>query len=174
MWIYMILGTVFVFIGYKYDEKGLKAFQKFSYQKEMDAYNSYKQALKDYEWWQNHKKEEYWRSMDGYTFEKEVARIFSNRGYKTQLTKKGADGGIDIELNKNGQRIAVQCKAHKKKISEGVVRDLYGVLHSYNYDKGILVTLNGGSSNTVAFCKNENDKPIEIMDVNDIIRLQES
>ena len=131
------------------------------YEKDLERYNNYLES----------QKREYWLDMDGFTFEKEVANLFKQHGFSAQLTKGGPDGGIDIVLRKNGKRIAVQCKAHKNKISESIARDLYGVINAYGYNAGFLVTLSGASSNTYSFC---NSRGITVFDVNDLIKIQDN
>jgi len=131
----------------------------------------YEAAVEKYKILQNKRSEQYWYSMDGKTFETEIAKLFESNNYKAELTKDGADGGVDILLYKDNKKIAVQCKAHKNKISESVARDLYGVLHAYNFDSGILVALSGVSSNTREFCESKKDRPIKIMCFEDITEL---
>lgn len=131
---------------------------------------NYKTACKEYEWWQERKKKDFWYSLDGHAFEQEIAKLFKKDGFATKVSKVGADGGVDIIVSKNNKRYAVQCKAHTSKISEGVARDLYGVLHSRNFDGGYLVTLNGTSAKTKDFCKKNKDKPITIWTIEDILK----
>lgn len=132
--------------------------------------NEYQLELKKYKDYCLRAEKEFWYSLDGHTFEQEIAKIFKKEGFETKVSKVGADGGVDIVISKNGKQYAVQCKAHTSKISESVVRDLYGVLHSRNFDGGYLVTLNGISSKTKEFCKKNKDKPIIIWTIYDILK----
>lgn len=141
---------------------------------EWDVYQHYIDDTKKYNEWLRSKQMDFWKSLDGFTFEKEMQKLFAAQGYDSSLTNAGADGGVDIVLKKGGKTIAVQCKAHKTKISEGIARDLYGVLFAHNYDSGILATVNGASKKTIEFCNSLRDKPIKIIDVKDIIEMQES
>lgn len=146
----------------------------FPRKKEWDNYLRYKEDTRKYNNWLESKKIEFWNSLDGFSFEKEMQKLFAAQGYDSSLTNAGADGGVDIVLKKGGKTIAVQCKAHKTKISEGIARDLYGVLFAHNYDGGILATVNGASKKTIEFCNGLRDKPIKIIDVKDIIKMQEN
>ena len=136
-------------------------------QKELEEY---KVELKKYQEFCLRSEKEFWYSLDGHQFENEVAKIFRKEGFDTKVSRVGADGGVDIVVSKNNKRYAVQCKAHTSKVSESVARDLYGVLHSRNFDGGYLVTLNGTSSKTKEFCKKNRDKPIIIWTIYDILK----
>jgi len=139
----------------------------FDIQKELDDYQI---KLKEYQAYILRTQKEFWYSLDGHAFEQEIAKIFRKEGFVAKVSKVGADGGIDIIVSKNNKRYAVQCKAHTSKISESVARDLYGVLHSRNFDGGYLITLNGTSSKTKEFCKKNKDKPIIIWTIYDILK----
>ena len=83
--------------------------------------------------------------MDWFQFEKLMAMIFSSQDY--QVTRRGgakADGGIDLIVEKDGKRVAVQCK-HWKSWKVGVrnIRELKGALSIESLDSGVLVTIVG-------------------------------
>ena len=172
-WAILFISTFILVLALKRNEAKEKpgVRRQKPHNEKMEQVGAFLQAQKDHLWWKKQKSETFWRTMDGRSFEIEVAKLFKHRGYQVKVARMGADGGVDIVMEKDGERIAVQCKAHARKISEGVARDLYGVLHAYNYNRGILVTLNGVSSNTSEFCKSKKDKPIDIMNIHDILRL---
>lgn len=138
-------------------------------------YNSlteYEQALVEHRYWQEVKAREYWMSLDGRGFEKSVEQLFIENGYNTKLSEVGPDGGIDIVVSKDGKRYGVQCKAYtNNKISESVIRDLYGTIHARNYDGGFLITLIGVSHNAIDFARSIKDKKIRILDIDNILRI---
>lgn len=152
----------------KYQLNISKRYEK--YMKMKQEINNYNKKMYEYREYCKRIDEAFWYSLDGHTFEQEIAKLFKKDGYHASVSKVGADGGVDIVLTKNGKKYAVQCKAHSKKISEGVARDLYGVLHAKNYDGGYLVTLNGVSSKTYQFCKTRKDKPIIIWTIKTILK----
>ncbi len=115
---------------------------------------------------------EKWLLMDGRAFEVNVANMFRNIGYDVSLLPVGPDGGIDIILKKDEEFVAVQCKAHNKVISSGVVRDLYGVCCHGNYTSGIIVSFYGLSKPAEEFCSTITDRPIYSWDINKIIEVQ--
>jgi hypothetical protein len=113
---------------------------------------SYKRAVSEYNYelsYYNEEikklKREFWIALNGYEFEKEVAHVFERMGYNARVTPKSGDGGIDIILEKDACRFAVQCKHHSKPVGPSPVRELMGVVASQRFDGGIFVSLNGFS-----------------------------
>lgn len=47
-----------------------------------------------------------------YEFEELIAKLFQAKGYKTELTSRSNDGGIDVWARGNGERIAIQVKKY--------------------------------------------------------------
>ena len=113
---------------------------------------SYKRAVSEYNYelsYYNEEikklKREFWLALNGYEFEREVAHVFERMGYNARVTPKSGDGGIDIILEKDACRFAVQCKHHSKPVGPSPVRELMGVVASQRFDGGIFVSLNGFS-----------------------------
>ncbi|MBE8189559.1 MAG: DUF2034 domain-containing protein [Candidatus Thioglobus sp.] len=76
-------------------------------------------------------------------FEILCSLYFTEKGYQANLTQKGADGGVDIELCKNKTlQAVVQCKHYKAKIGVKLIRELLGVMHDRDGEtpKGIFIT----------------------------------
>lgn len=85
------------------------------------------------------------RATDWYQFEKVVGAIYESQGY--QLSRRGGanpDGGIDLLIEKDGERAAVQCKRWKKwKVDVPKVRELIGAMTHERLSRGVIVTLQG-------------------------------
>ena len=131
-------------------------------------YHQYKSDIQEYNRRQQVHTQAFWLDQTGHQFETEVAKVYQTYGYKTTVSKAGGDGGIDIVLTKGKEKIAVQCKHHAKPVSPAVVRDLYGTILANGYSHGILVSLRGFTQGTKDFAKG---KPIELIDMNDLIRM---
>ncbi len=85
------------------------------------------------------------RSIDWYQFEKLVALLYRKLGY-TVDRRGGAnpDGGIDLVIQKDGQRSAVQCKQWKTwNVGVKAVREFLGALTDARMQKGVFITLSG-------------------------------
>jgi hypothetical protein len=116
------------------------------------------------------RKRSYWEVLDGYAFEHATAEVLNKHQFDATVTRGSGDGGIDIEVTKNGLKGVVQCKARVACAGPHVVRDLYGVMHHSGADFGIIVSRGGVSQGAVDFAR---DKPIHFLDTDDLIAMQE-
>lgn len=116
------------------------------------------------------RKHSYWAFLDGYAFERATAEVLSKHQFNAVVTPGSGDGGIDIEVTRNGLKGVVQCKAHVASVGPHVVRDLYGVIHHCGASFGIIVSRGGFSRGAMDFAR---DKPILFLDVSDLIAMQE-
>ena len=85
------------------------------------------------------------RSIDWFQFEQLVCLVCQKRGYTVR--RRGganADGGIDLEVEKDGKKVAIQCK-HWKTWNVGVkaVREFLGALTDAGISRGKFITLGG-------------------------------
>lgn len=115
-------------------------------------------------------KHSYWEDLNGYEFERATAEVLKLHQFNPKVTKGSADGGIDIEVARNGQTGVVQCKAHVASVAPHIVRDLFGVMHHSNSDFGIIVSLGGFTKGAIEFSRN---KRIFLLDCSDLIAMQE-
>lgn len=85
------------------------------------------------------------REIDWYQFERIVAYVYEQRGFS--VTRKGGanpDGGVDMVIEKNGQRFAVQCEQWKTQdVGVKAIREFLGALTDSKIERGIFITLNG-------------------------------
>ena len=98
--------------------------------------------------------------MDHKGFERMVAIIFENLGYKTKVVGGAGDGGIDIEAHKEGKKFFIQCK-RKEQVRPSEIRDFAGSIQNLNLEteKGFFVTTGDFSKEGKAFAKGN---PIKI------------
>ena len=62
-------------------------------------------------------------------FEHLVGQAFGERGFAVTETNSDPDGGVDLELRKDGELHLVQCKRWRaRKVGVDIVRELYGVM----------------------------------------------
>jgi hypothetical protein len=103
------------------------------------------------------------RAIDWFHFEKVVAVVCRKLDYA--VTRRGGanpDGGIDLLLEKNCERRAIQCK-HWKTRQVGVrhVREFLGALADAGVQKGSFVTLDGCTAEAQALAERHD---IEVID----------
>ncbi len=102
-------------------------------------------------------------AMDWRDFEKLLAEGFRRRGFEARETGGGgADGGVDLVLQKGREKFLVQCK-HWRAFNVGVdvVRELYGVMAASGATGGYVVTSGKFTQPAVDFVAGRN---IELVD----------
>ena len=162
---YMAPVLSFVFLGNTYDKFIKNKIQNDELNRQ---YRQYTDKLEAYNYWKELGKLNYWMSLDGHSFEEAVAAVFRKQGYRATVSKQGGDGGIDIILTKGSEKIAVQCKAHKKEVGPSAVRELYGTMQHFRFTEGILVSRSGFTKGVYDFAK---DKPIKLYNLNNIMKM---
>lgn len=65
------------------------------------------------------------RSMTGSQFEVFTADLFRAMGHQAVVLGGAGDQGVDIIVNRCGERVAVQCKNHKKPVGNRPVQEVY-------------------------------------------------
>lgn len=79
--------------------------------------------------------------LKGYDFEEFVAELLNAMGYRTVVSPRGGDSGIDITAYKDElpPRIVVQVKSQSSNIKETTIQSLRGAMHEGDY--GLFVTI---------------------------------
>jgi len=65
------------------------------------------------------------RSISGAQFEVFRADLFKALGLKAVVLGGAGDQGVDIIVNRRGERVAVQCKNHKKAVGNKPVQEVF-------------------------------------------------
>ena len=95
--------------------------------------------------------------------EEVVGNAYQRLGY--QLVRRGganADGGVDLELRRAGEKVLVQCKYWKTwLVGVRPVRELWGVVAGEGATRAVFVTTGGYSAAARDFAKG---KAIELLD----------
>lgn len=102
------------------------------------------------------------RNLHWRNFEELVAEAYRRQGYRVVEGGYGADGGIDLELLKDGQHTLVQCKQWKtQKVGVSVVREMFGVLTAHQANHFIIISSGTFTQQAIDFAIG---KPIELID----------
>src|ERR1035441_9520784 len=112
------------------------------------------------------------RSIDWFQFEQLVALVYRKQG--DAVSRRGGanpDGGIDLVIERDGTRTAVQCK-HWKTWNVGVkaVREFLGALTDSGIQRGLFVTLGGCTGEAKQLADKHG---IEIVNETDLARMLE-
>ena len=130
---------------------------------------AYENAAERYEQWWTRTQSDFWSSLSGRAFEVELANLYRRMGFKAQLTSRDTDKGVDIWIIKDGHRIPVQCKAHRRPVTPGAVRELYGTMQHFGAPTGILASVSGFTRGVTEYAVG---KGIELVDLSAIITFQ--
>ena len=102
------------------------------------------------------------RDLHWRNFEELVAEAYRRQGYRVTEGGYGADGGIDLELRKDGQLTLVQCKQWKtQKVGVNVVREMFGVLTAHQANHFFIISSGTYTQQAIDFAAG---KPIELID----------
>lgn len=102
------------------------------------------------------------RALHWRNFEELVAEAYRRQGYRVTEGGYGADGGIDLELRKDGLLTLVQCKQWKtQKVGVNVVREMFGVLTAHQANHFIIISSGTFTHQAIDFAAG---KPIELTD----------
>ena len=95
-------------------------------------------------------------------FERYVAGLFRQKGYRVIVRGGSGDHGVDLELRQpDGRRAIVQCKRYQNTVGEETVRELMGTMLHERVPHGFLVTTADISEAARAWAA---DKPITLID----------
>ena len=107
------------------------------------------------------------RKMSPSEFERYIADLFQKFGYQTNVVGKSHDGGLDVEIEKDGKKGYIQCKKYKdKKVDVHAVRDFYGAIADISNGENYFITT---SLLTLEAKKYSEDKPFELVDGSKLI-----
>tara|TARA_B100001093_G_scaffold501155_1_gene552462 strand:+ start:106 stop:918 length:813 start_codon:yes stop_codon:yes gene_type:complete len=76
-------------------------------------------------------------------FEEVVSEYYTLLGYRSEVTRMGADGGVDVVLYQQGAEtpaIIVQCKSWYQKVGVKAIRELYGIMAADEIGYGVFAT----------------------------------
>lgn len=65
------------------------------------------------------------RSMNGAQFENFTADLFRAMGHQAVVLGRVGDQGVDVIVNRRGERVAVQCKNHKRPVGNRPVQEVF-------------------------------------------------
>ena len=81
------------------------------------------------------------REMSWREFESMIGEAFRGRGFRVAETSRGADGGVDLEMHRDGELHLVQCKHWKSRsVGVAVVREIFGVMTARGAQSCYVVT----------------------------------
>ena len=94
--------------------------------------------------------------MEGFEFEEYVAALLSDLGYETSTTKKSGDFGVDIIVERNGEKIIIQTKRYSQKVSVSAIQEISAAQSFYRIYNAWVVTNNYFTEPAIKLAKANN------------------
>ena len=114
-------------------------------------------------------KENFWRNLDPFEFEDEVADVLRALGYIATVTKERGDYGVDVITTIKGVKTAVQCKRYNgHKVTCDQVRDLWGAKDYYGCQNVIMIGLDGVTRSGKKFIEKFKER-YRVMNIEDLL-----
>ena len=94
--------------------------------------------------------------MSGIEFERFLKLLFEKMGYSAEVTQQSNDQGVDIIVNNNDIKIAIQAKNYSDTVGKAAVQQVYTGMAYYKCNKSIVVTNNYFSESAKDLAKSLN------------------
>ena len=106
--------------------------------------------------------------IEWYSFEQLCVRYYEAHSEVQEVKKTGAgaDGGVDIKLQRNGETVLIQCKqrAHSKKIGVAIIREFFGTMVSNKVKSGVVISTTQFTEDAIDFGRSNG---IDLVDGNE-------
>jgi hypothetical protein len=105
---------------------------------------------------------------DPYEFEGLVSNLWSSQGYRTKVTSKSGDGGIDVVAIDKDKKAGIQVKRNSSdnKISSPEINRVYGAASQKNCDEIVFVTTSSFTAPAKKAARKLNRRDVDIILIN--------
>ena len=79
-------------------------------------------------------------NFNGVRFEEYMGNLFKMDGYSVRKTPASGDNGVDLIIQRNGCKVAVQCKRYKGNVPVSAIQEVYAGKDMYDCDEALVVT----------------------------------
>ena len=93
------------------------------------------------------------RSMSGAQFEVSTADLFRALGHQAVVLGGAGDQGVDVIVNRRGERVAVQCKNHKRPVGNRPVQEVYAGAQHHRCVEACVVAPAGYTTEAIALAR---------------------
>jgi hypothetical protein len=89
------------------------------------------------------------RSMSGAQFEVFIADLFKAMGHRAVVLGGAGDQGVDVIVNRRGERVAIQCKNHRKPVNNKPVQEVFAGARHHRCVEACVVAPAGYTSGAI-------------------------
>jgi len=86
-------------------------------------------------------------------FEQYVAGVFAAKGFRTSVSGRTGDGGVDINLEKGDLKAIVQCKRYRRSVGVEEIREFSDVANRAEAQRAYFVTTSEFTSAAVGWAR---------------------
>lgn len=79
-------------------------------------------------------------TMSGHEFEEFLVDLFTRLGYRVERRKKSHEQGLDLLLERHGEKIACQVKRHKKPVGNRAIQEVISARDYYRCQRALVIT----------------------------------
>lgn len=80
-------------------------------------------------------------ALSGFDFETFISCLLDTYGFKTKLTEKSGDKGVDIKAKFNGRKIAIQTKLYYgKSVGVGAIQEIHTAMDFFDCQYSCVIT----------------------------------
>jgi len=93
------------------------------------------------------------RSMSGAQFEVFTADLFRALGHQTTVLGGAGDQGVDVIVDRRGERVAVQCKNHSRPVGNRAVQEVFAGARHHRCVEACVVAPGGYTRGAIALAR---------------------
>jgi HJR/Mrr/RecB family endonuclease len=95
-------------------------------------------------------------AMEGVEFERYLQKLLSSQGYTVSMTRASGDLGVDLVAVRGADRVAIQAKRHKCKVSRRAISDAVAGMQHYRCTRAMVITNNHFTPGAVTLARSTN------------------
>jgi hypothetical protein len=84
-----------------------------------------------------------WRSLRGHPFEDFLREVLEELGYSVQRTETTVDQGVDLIVERDGVKVAVQAKGYADALGDDAVQQVYAGMAFYKCQRCVVIANSG-------------------------------
>jgi hypothetical protein len=84
-----------------------------------------------------------WRSLRGHPFEDFLREVLEELGYSVQRTETTVDQGVDLIVERDGVKVAVQAKSYADALGDDAVQQVYAGMAFYKCQRCVVIANSG-------------------------------
>jgi len=127
----------------------------------------YEDDRETYSRWKIRRDENYWRLLDGLSFEKEMLKVFSKTGYEVKSEVTRGNSFNAYAVSSDGKDILLLCWTGKSQLEFSTIEQVFEE-NKKRFNKAILVSTGSFSSE---FVNKSKEYPLKLMSLKELVEL---